>query len=400
MTSTPRRNPWLFLAIFSLGFCARIVYSALAVDVNARLQDDASQFDFIGWRLAQGMDYVAQDGYRTHRAPAQSLLLAGTYAVFGHDWSAGRVVMAGLGAATGVLVTDIGWLLFGMQVGVAAGLTWAMFPYSLFFCGTLLSEPLCALFGALSICSLIRLRQNPAWIAAWAAFSALCTLTRPNMGILFILGLGWVAYKFRPRWLGCALGVAVFAACVLPWTVRNYRVHGTFVPITTMGGVVLWEANNPYVLADPALIGRAAHAPDLPEARLADGLSEVEEDSLDFHLALDFIRSHPGALPRLVAQKLRNLFNPFPHTPSVAPQRIAIIFVPIMLFLLLAGMVAIMHRKDSHAIPVLLPIAAVLATAIVYWADARIRAPADPEIVLVCVYGAHFLLGRRWFHRP
>ncbi len=379
---------WRSLGIFALAFCVRIVYTSVFVDANAPLHDDAAQYDYIGWSMAQGGPYVAQDGYRSHRAPGQSVLLAAVYAISGHDWNAARVVQAGLGAATGVLVLSLGSYIFGPEAGTLAGLVWAVFPYSLFFCSTLLSEPLCTFLTVASTWALVRAREGLLWTSAWAFFGALAALTRPNMALAFALGVVWLLIGHNRRVIPVLCGVLIFCLTLLPWTIRNYVVHHRLVPITTMGGVVLWEANNPYVMENPALWGRAAHAPDLPEARLTDGLSEADADAVDFRLAADFIRHHPKTVPWLVVHKFLNLWNPFPQVETEFQRWGAVVTVPLMVVLLAVGLVFLSVARRSGTVPLLLPIAVICVTALVYWADARIRAPADPEIVLVCVWGA------------
>jgi len=42
---------------------------------------------------------------------------------------------------------------------------------------------------------------------------------------------------------------------------------------------------------------------------------------------------------------------------------------------------------------------AVTMTAIIYWGDARIRAPADPEVILFATYGIRAAWRRRWSGR-
>ena len=84
-------------AVFALALATRIVYQAAVVGEQAPPQDDAAQYDSIAWSVAQGGDFVTQDGLRSHRAPGYPLLLAGVYAGFGHHWSIGRLVQALMG---------------------------------------------------------------------------------------------------------------------------------------------------------------------------------------------------------------------------------------------------------------------------------------------------------------
>ena len=69
------------------------------------------------------------------------------------------------------------------------------------------------------------------------------------------------------------------------------------------------------------------------------GVPEAEQDRLFFQRALGFMRENLGAIPGLVVW------------------------------------------KDRLIVPLLIPVAAI------YWGDGRIRAPADPVILLVASYG-------------
>src|SRR5207245_6064336 len=113
----------------------------------------------------------------------------------------------------------------------------------------------------------------------------------------FGLGLAWVGLRSRRRIGLCALATLVFVLTLLPWTIRNYRIHGRLVPVTTMGGVVLWEGNNPYVTRDPSLRGRSKHAADMPEAKQAAGLSERDLDAFYGRLAISFMKDHAPEMP-------------------------------------------------------------------------------------------------------
>ncbi len=179
-----------------------------------------------------------------------------------------------------------------------------------------------------------------------------------------------------------------FCIVLLPWTVRNYEVHHRLVPITTMGGRVFWEGNNPYVVHDPVLRGRSASSSLLPEAHLTEGLSEAESDALYLRLGLRFVRENPSEMPALLARKILRLWNLFPDLPSRAERCVAFLTLVPTLILFLVGVACSLRQREWWAVPVLIPVLAVTVTALVYWADARIRAPGDPLILLFASYGA------------
>jgi hypothetical protein len=81
-------------------------------------------------------------------------------------------------------------------------------------------------------------------------------------------------------------------AVVAPWTMRNYRVLGAFVPVSSNGGRVLWVGNN------PDATGLSMPMPDW----LGD-LDELSADRAARAAALDWMRRHPGQAAALSVRK-------------------------------------------------------------------------------------------------
>jgi len=383
-----RRSIAWSIGIFLLALCVRLGFQAGFVGMQTPPRDDASQYDDIARSLSRGGPYVTDDGLRSNRAPAYPALLAGIYRLFGPDWAAGRIGQAVIGASICPILLQMGVRLFGFPAGLLASLACAVFPYTVFWAGYLLSEPLCALLVTGSTWALLAAEDDWRLTGLWSLLCALAALARPNMGLLLPLGIVWSLGDRPRRWRRCVLALAVFGLTLLPWTLRNYTIHHRLVPITTMGGVVLWEGNNPYVAATPGMQGRSAHAPSLPEARLVSGLPEAEADSVYFRLGLRFMREHWQEMPRLVAWKFMRLWNPWPELPSGLERLVAAAtLIPTLTFFVI-GLVLAYRRREARIVPLLLPVLAVSVSAMIYWGDARIRAPSDPSMLLVAAYGA------------
>src|SRR5437867_7482084 len=272
--------------VFILALTARLIFQAGFVGWNEPPRDDAVQYDAIAWGLASGGPFVGPDGYFSHRAPAYPYLLSSVYRVFCHNWAAARLLQALIGAATSVVILSLGSGLIAPRVRVLASIAYAVFPYSVYWSGYLLSEPLCALTVALATHALLEGARSLARIGIWSCLCGMAALTRPNMVLLFVGGLFWITIRGQRRLTKVFLATMVFVMTLVPWTLRNYSVHHRLVAVTTMGGVVLWESNNPYNSINKEMMGRSSHAPDLPEARRVRGLTEAEEDDAYFRLAL------------------------------------------------------------------------------------------------------------------
>ena len=63
-----------------------------------------------------------------------------------------------------------------------------------------------------------------------------------------------------------ALAIPVIAlATLVPWTVRNYRVFGEFIPFSTMGGSALLQGNNRIVSTVQNYSGYSVWDSEIPE---------------------------------------------------------------------------------------------------------------------------------------
>jgi 4-amino-4-deoxy-L-arabinose transferase-like glycosyltransferase len=182
-TGTLRRR-WRCLqgAIFGVALLARLVYQTGVVGLSAPPRDDAALYDSIATSLASGGPYVDADGYRSRRAPAYTFLLAGVYAAAGHSWPAARWVQALLGALTCTVLLSLGVSWLGPRVGATAALACAVFPYSIFWTGILVTEPLCALLTTASTWMLTRTGREAGQTAVWSLLCGLTTLTRDADG--------------------------------------------------------------------------------------------------------------------------------------------------------------------------------------------------------------------------
>src|SRR5262249_30431371 len=215
----------------------------------------------------------------------------------------------------------------------------------------------------LSIYALLADPRSLFWNVLWAFLCGIAVLTRPNMMLLFIAGTLWIASRGERRLVRSAITALVLMLTLIPWTLRNYSVHHRLVAVTTMGGVVIWESNNPYILKDPEMLGRSSHAPDLPEADQVRGLTEVEADQAYFRLARDFIRNHWEEMPRLLAYKMVRLWQPFPRLESERLSVVASIVITPVLLMLILGLYWAWSRKEPWLIPVLIPVIVVTLTA-------------------------------------
>ncbi|MCS7066890.1 MAG: glycosyltransferase family 39 protein, partial [Fimbriimonadales bacterium] len=313
---------WAFVVALRLG------YALLAVQVDPFLRrdplhGDAVVHDRIAWTLASEGRYVYEKGLQV--APAYIWLMAGVYALVGHQPQVVRLVNALLG----LLVLAGLWMmsrrLFGERVANWVLLLAALHPHLLMITGWLYTEnlmlPLLVWAITLSVLAVSDGSKGSGW--RWGLVGGLLgllALTRASFlpfALLMALWAWWFSARQEPRPPGkggecrgwCAAAVLLLTACLViaPYVVYLHARFGHFIPVGLGGYVFLW-ANNPE--AD------GGFKPGLPETitigdrgvKVQEAIASadpVERDRKAFRLALQWIRENPGAFAHLLWLKTR-----------------------------------------------------------------------------------------------
>ncbi len=266
------------------------------------------------------------------RPPGYPYFLAAVYAVSGGSYLAPRLVQAALGLVSVVLAWGLTRTMLGRGAALATGLLAAVFWGFIYYEGEL-QEP--ALLVPLILGLVWVLARWAAQPAAWRLLVAgvligAGALLRPNvllLGViagLWLTGVLWRRSAVR-RW-PAAVGLLVLGTLlpIAPVTVRNWRVSGDFVLISTNGAINLWVGNNE--LAD----GYTARLPDLPtlsgqttwswftypdivrgiEQQAGRSLRPSEVAAWLRAKAWQFIRERPGRAAELAARRVGLLLGP------------------------------------------------------------------------------------------
>jgi hypothetical protein len=158
-------------------------------------------------------------------------------------------------------------------------------------------------------------------------------LSRPSaLGFLALTLLAlWLSREARGwRLRAAAVLTGVLALTLAPWLIRDARLHGRFVWISTNGGFTFWNGNNPFttgsafdvVIADlAAYSGETVAAPpgvDIVQVKpyplpleLRASVTTLDEVALDralYRAAWAFIREQPQRWLALLAQKATSLW--------------------------------------------------------------------------------------------
>jgi len=298
----------VLLVVLALALWLRLVYvtelpgqSIRGLQPFGPLLGDAARYDSIATNLIEGKGYRNTKGEDPVPVlpPAYPTFLAATYKLTAHSYSAVRIAQAFLGAATCAVVYLIGRKAFNPATGIIAALLAAAYPWFIFWNRFLITETLFIFLLSLGVLTMLWAVEKPLPrnLAAAGLLLALANLTHTSVPILPVLFAGWLlpALGWRQGARAAGIFLAFFFLALVPWTARNYAHYQQVLPVSALGGLNLYVANNPYTIADQP------HTSNLPDRdpvvmQEVEGKPFLEQDRILRNKAINYIFDHPGTL--------------------------------------------------------------------------------------------------------
>ncbi|MEU4295393.1 glycosyltransferase family 39 protein [Kribbella sp. NPDC026596] len=256
-------------------------------------------------RMSHGLGYVGSNGQPTAYWPVGwPFVLSVLFRLTGPSVAAGLTLQVVITAATSVLIA-----LFARHItrsnkaALTAGVAYSLLPEVWAWNSQLGTEQL---FTLLTLGMLYSLARASSWrgYAVAGAFAGSACLVRPTLLLfpLVLLGIEFIRQRRRRASIGrVAVFVAGMVLVVAPWTIRNAVVFESFVPVSTNGGVNLYQGTRTtdgyWWSNDPN------HNP------LLHASSEVERDRLGVHLALRYWAHHPQRFVADIPPRLKALYS-------------------------------------------------------------------------------------------
>src|SRR6266496_1364240 len=404
------------IGIFCFALLIRVIYNNTVAHNYYPLHDSAF-YHTIGLHLLNEHCFCLEPYISTvYRAPLWPFIIAGMSTVFGPNDYFARVFLSLIGSGTCVLIYLFARDLFGWRIGVLAGVVAAIYPELYIYDGWLYTESLFT-FLLLAVCYVLyRLQRAPQgnwrlWITC-GVLLGLLSLTRPNGIIVIGLFIVWstimVWQKFL-SWRVTVRGVLVtsFIAFVLiaPWTIRNYLVSHTFIPVAIVDGTVLLGAYNHEALTKATYPGGPKGTWINPIVSRSDIVRpfplhtctppcEVAREAAFKDAAVKWIRDNSNIMPHLLELHFINMWQPDTYEsdlPTVRfSQQQSTQFVlrmmktwPIYLFILATLGLVVTFWRWRELLFIYLMIILTIAQNIIYYGSTRFRAPIEPMLILL-----------------
>lgn len=380
------------LVVISLALWVRLI-AVLVFFGDYIPESDAAHFQQMAINILSGYGPVINDKLLAYRLPVTAYYLAFIYSVFGVSIRAAQIANVILGVVTVWLAYDLVRRIFGIPAALWAGLFAAGYPMLVFYTGHLLSETPTIFLLALALWLIWWARSRSLiWHFILGIVLGLAILTRqvmlPVAGLLVL----WVALSPRvprfdlSRFLGVILTLIAIASTLTPWVVRNYRLTGEFVLLTSQGGTSLWAANNP--LADGTGVGgKWLKIPEL------GALPESERGAAYQHRAIQYILEDPVRFVLLSLRRLTWFWHLGYHGDGLREIAFLLVYLPTLVLALLGGVVAWKRNRWALYLLGVVPLV-VSAVSAVFLPVGRYRLPAELIMCMLAGVGVAWLFSR------
>ncbi len=421
-------------AVGGVAAALRLVWVLLFAREPSGLSDPLLYHGF-GLRMAAGRGYMSiADHLTAYYPPGYPHFLGGLYRVLDavgldqHRALAVGVTQSLMWGVAAMAVVVTGRLVFGRKVGLLAGVILACWPNLIPYAAAFLSESLfvclfAVFLAAVTWATVVVRAQAPgrglpaAWwwgVAVAAVTLAAATMVRPQVLLtLAAVCLAWLLGGLGWRRVGALLAVCCVALVVViaPWAVRNERVFGHVVLISTNTGDNLCvgyqdDATGGFTIRESCYTGEFYD--DGPGA-------EYRHDADTRRIAIDWIRENPEQLPWLSAKKLFQTFRSDSDGMAAvesygedvfigSPWRglwvtIGTVYYVVVMLAALAGAVIVARRswrapRDAAALALLGSTLAGLLVVVAFFGDPRFKVPSTPLFALLAAVALREVLPR------
>ncbi len=373
-------------SLFGCALAVRLIYVALGYEVPPQ---DTSDYDEIALNLLQEGEFVARGNWhgfemRSWRAPFYPFFLATVYWTVGHSHFLVRLVQCIVGAWTVVLLYELGRRLHPKS-SLLVGLIALIYGPLVVISNEVMTETWFIFWSVLCIHLLANSpngsRKNIQRNLGAGAALGLAILTRP-VGLFILPAL--VVTEFARRRKGSVPRVAMVCLAailvVLPWTVRNYALHGVWPILSTHGGFILARSNS----ANPDW--RQPKGWGIPLSDFQNMPSEIERDRYWYQRGIEYISDNPIRYARWVGERFLRFWYFFHPEYNFW-------FMTLIPFTIL-GYVRFWKEGDYLLVGSFVGISIVLFASVLY-GSSRFRLPLEPFFIL---FGAAFIhhLSEQW----
>jgi hypothetical protein len=368
---------------------------------------DQISYDALAHSLLAGKGYsFDQDWYpftpantpTAHWSFLYPLFLASVYALVGYHPIAARLVQVLIiGILSPLLLYRLGSRIAGNTIGLLSAGLGTMYMYFVYYDATLMTESF-FIIGVLTMLNLtmkiledkvedrsieiksisatlsLNTKRNFFWIVLGVVLGITALLRQTILlWVPFLLiWIYWVGHR-QFRWWKPIMAFGVMGLFILPWTVRNYKVYGGFLPLNSNAGYALYSANHP----NQGTHFDGDYAAPLPSDLVSKGLNEAQWNTALMIRGFQFILGDPHRYLLLTLDRVKGYFYFwFSSESDFSSNLIRVLSFGLYLPFFIIGIILSIKNWRKYSLLYLF-IFVYAAMHILTWASIRYRLPVD-----------------------
>jgi 4-amino-4-deoxy-L-arabinose transferase-like glycosyltransferase len=404
--------PWVIAGLAAVtGLAMVFVVFRMQAFVDADV--DPYYFGDMGRSIANGHWFDGFGSLIRRRAPLYPLVIGGAFAVFGDSDRLIFVLHVAFFVGTCLLAYAIAQRLFNQRTAIIAGVLCALNPMLLRYLPSLHLETQLTFLVTLLVFLMVLFWERPtvargALVGLAGGLAALTKAVVAPVPVLFAIGIVLACRAARRRgetkivpWKPLLAIVVVMAVSILPWTIRNYRSTGHFVPISSglsdafLRGFIFTETD--YITLKKPPYTDAENASNAYFRSLAQAKgTEWERDDYETDQILNDEAKHrlihePGAVVRKTAL---GLFTFWYQMTSLTNSLLAGVLAAASWLLAFIGWRRA-RREHRPAWLLLMPVLYLNIALALLLALGRYSVPVLPVLTVLSAFGIDTLLRRR-----
>ena len=387
-----RYSKLFFLIIFLVALTVRLM---LAVTCKEMPSSDARGYDERAMSIVNGQGFSEGGKPTSLVEPFYSFFLAAIYYIFGHNYMMVRIIQAILGTFVCVIIFLISKEIFDAKVGLISMAIASLNPGFIKSTKHLFTENLYTFLLILAIYFLLKQVKEKGYknLILLGLTLGVASLTRPVIFYfpLFIL-------LFMSKHLVCQdcsnkryiltiiVFIFFFILPISPWTLRNWRLHHRFIPVSTNLGKNLYCS---YFPKDGKLYGFVTTYQMSEKMKGID--SEVEQSNFLVKETLKFIKNNPIHVLKLEILKIAYFWSPF-DWEIIGNGVYNFMYVFILPFFIYG--IFSTFKRFNELLPIYLPIIYSFLIALITYGSPRFRLPIEPYLIVLASAGISYFINR------
>ncbi|MEK6590634.1 MAG: glycosyltransferase family 39 protein [Nitrospinota bacterium] len=294
----------IFTLLF-IAFALRLTFSYFFPPIPCSANSgDIVRYYGIAISLADGEGFSLDGKPTAYVPPAYSFILATFFKIFSPSYQIAQLINAVLGVISCILAYFICRKTFSERASILALCIMALSPTNIIWSAMIFSENLFLplILGVILLWVHFihdgdAVPKGLGKLLLSGILLGIASLTRSQAALLSGILFVWLLYNKKSFSNALIATLIVFFSMIftiLPWTIRNKEVFGSYVLITTNAGLNLLQGNHP---------GATGMYHD-PPGGYPGGDNEAEKNRLSKEMALSYIFSNPGNFIKLIPKKL------------------------------------------------------------------------------------------------